>query len=212
MTQLAIYGAGGLGREIALMVQQINDKRRQWDVVGFFDDGKKAGDAVEGLTVLGGINDLNKMQSPLSVSVAIADPAVRKTIVSKITNPVISYPVLIHPTALQGSADNVFGQGAIVTANCILTTGITLGDFVIVNLAVTIGHDVRIGNHTAIMPGANISGNVTIGDGTLIGTGAKILQNLTIGNNSKIGAGAVITKNFGNGATVIGVPGKLKSR
>ena len=207
---LAIYGAGGLGREIALMIEQINADKKQWNMLGFFDDGKNAGEMIDHLPVLGGMREINNFKSALSVVVALADSFVRKAVVSKVKNDRIDYPVIIHPGAIKGSSSNRMGQGCIITAGCILTTGISLGDFVIINLATTIGHDVTIGNYSSVMPGCNISGNVKIGENTLIGTGVQVLQNLSIGNGCRVGAGAVITKKFGDGLTVIGVPGKAK--
>jgi sugar O-acyltransferase (sialic acid O-acetyltransferase NeuD family) len=209
---LAIYGAGGFGREMALMVAQINAVRRQWQVIGFFDDGKKAGETIDGLKVLGGIDTLNKWDKPLAVVIALADSPVRKAVIEKITNKSIEFPVLIHPMGLAGSAGNKFGKGTIITAGCILTTRIELKDFVIINLSTTIGHDVTIGSYTSVMPGCNISGGVTIGEGNLIGTGVKILQYLSIGNNCKIGAGAVVTKPVLSGKTVIGIPAKEEEK
>jgi serine acetyltransferase len=100
------------------------------------------------------------------------------------------------------------GEGTIVTAGNHMTTGISLGRFVIVNLACTLGHDVTIRDFSTIMPGSNISGYVSIGEGTLIGTGAKVLQHLVIGNNSKIGAGAVVTRNVGDNIVAVGVPAR----
>ena len=207
---LAIYGAGGFGREMALMVEQVNAVRKQWNPIGFFDDGKKVGERIDALPVLGGVDALNQWKTPLAVVMALADAPVRKAVVEKITNKEIDFPVLIHPNSLAGSAGNRFGRGTLITAGCILTTGIELEDFVIINLSTTIGHDVRIGSFTSVMPGCNISGGVTIGDGTLVGTGTQILQYLSVGDNCKIGAGAVVTKAVKNGTTVMGVPAKEK--
>ena len=39
--KIAIYGAGGFGREVALMLQQMNKAEAEWDIIGFYDDGKK---------------------------------------------------------------------------------------------------------------------------------------------------------------------------
>lgn len=50
---------------------------------------------------------------------------------------------------------------------------------------------------------------ITIGDNCYIGTGATILGPVSIGNNVTIGAGAVITKDIPDGATVVGVPGRV---
>lgn len=207
---LAIYGAGGFGREMALMVEQMNADKKSWNVIGFFDDGKRGGEIVDGLRVLGGIDELNQWKNPLAVIVALADPAIRCDVVGNIENDHIEFPVMIHPRSSPGSRGNKYGKGTLITAGCILTTGITLGDFVIVNLSSTIGHDVKMGNYTSVMPGCNISGGVTIGEGSLIGTGAQVLQYLDIGNNCKIGAGAVVTKSVAGHQTFIGIPAKAR--
>jgi sugar O-acyltransferase (sialic acid O-acetyltransferase NeuD family) len=212
MHDLAIYGAGGLGRETSLMVQQINDHKRQWNVLGFFDDGKPAGSRVEDLPVLGGIGELNAITSSLAVAVAIANPQIRREVVSRIKTPHARFPVLIHPQAQTGSTANIFKRGTIITAGVIVTTGISFDEFVIINLATTIGHDVSIGAFTSVLPGCRIAGNVQVGEEVLLGTGATILQNLKIGTKSKVGAGSVVIEDVLPDTTVVGVPAKLVNR
>jgi sugar O-acyltransferase (sialic acid O-acetyltransferase NeuD family) len=208
---LAIYGAGGFGREMTLMVELMNSVKNEWNLIGFFDDGKRIGELVDYLPVLGGITEINVWKRPLALVMGLADSVTRRVVVEKIENEKIDFPVMIHPQSLAGSSRNKFGRGTLVTGGCILTTGIVLEDFVIINLLCTVGHDVRIGKYTSVMPGCNISGAVTIGECNLIGTGAKILQNLSIGNHCKIGAGAVVTKPVKDGKTVVGVPAREKS-
>ena len=41
MKNIAIYGAGGFGREVACLLNIINEKEPTWNLVGFFDDGKE---------------------------------------------------------------------------------------------------------------------------------------------------------------------------
>lgn len=38
MKDIAIYGAGGFGREVASLIKRINRIENQWNFVGFFDD------------------------------------------------------------------------------------------------------------------------------------------------------------------------------
>jgi sugar O-acyltransferase (sialic acid O-acetyltransferase NeuD family) len=207
MHDLAIFGAGGFGREVALMIRQINQHQRTWNLLGFYDDGKRKGDEVDGLIVLGGIEDVKRRNEPLNIVVGIADPSLRKKIVAAIDRDGISFPVIIHPSVIAGDTKiNRFGRGSIITAGCILTTAITLGDFVILNLATTIGHDVRIGSYTSLMPACNISGFVTIGERAYLGTRAVVLPKVTLGDGCIVGSGAVVTKAVDAATTVMGVP------
>ncbi len=206
MKNIVIYGAGGLGRETALVLRQINSKGEEWNILGFYDDALLRGHIVDRFAVLGGLNDLNDVKEDLNVVVSISNPMARKSVVERITNRRINYPVIIHPSCQPGDDNNRFGQGCILTAGVILTTGITLDEFVIINLSATVGHDARIGKYSSLMPGCSISGNVGVGEGSMIGTGARILQNLNIGKNCKVGAGAVVTQNFGDGKTIVGIP------
>ncbi len=206
-SDIAIFGAGGFGRETAFMIRQINDVKPVWNLVGFYDDALPIGSEVAGLKILGGLTKLNAASEKISLVVAVADPLARKRIVHGITNDNIDFPVLTHPHNFLGDdTTNQFGRGCIIAAGNILTINIHLEEFVIINLACTIGHDVTIGSFSTVMPGSNISGNVSIGESTLIGSGACVLQNVTIGNNCKIGAGAVVIKGSREGVTLVGVP------
>lgn len=41
MKKIAIFGAGGFGREVATMIQQINFVDKKWTFIGFFDNSSK---------------------------------------------------------------------------------------------------------------------------------------------------------------------------
>ncbi|MFZ1809435.1 MAG: acetyltransferase [Cyclobacteriaceae bacterium] len=203
MKSITIYGAGGFGRETALLIHQINDKNPTWNITGFFDDGLPKNNVVDGLPVLGGMLEAKNHKEAMVI--AVADPATRKQIAAQLNDK--HFPVIVHPTALLGATQyNSMERGCIITAGVMLTTHIRLAEFCIVNLGATIGHDVMMGAYTTIMPGCSISGNVTIGQGVLLGTGARMLQNINIGEGATIGAGAVVTKPCPPGATWVGVP------
>ena len=206
MRDLVIYGAGGFGRETALLVEQINANERQWNLIGFYDDNIAKGVDVDSLPILGGLKDAQGRTAKTSLIIAIADPAIREVVANALDTHAYDFPTLIPPGAMPGRSSNRLGKGSIVTAGCVLTTGITIEDFCIINLSTTIGHDVTVGAFSTVMPGCNISGNVLIGRGCMIGTGVQMLQNLRLGKSCKVGAGAVVTKNFGDFATVVGVP------
>jgi acetyltransferase-like isoleucine patch superfamily enzyme len=84
-----------------------------------------------------------------------------------------------------------------------------VGDYNIINLDCTVGHEVQVGNFVTINPGVNVSGNVIIDDCVSIGTGSQLLQGKRIGSNSIIGAGAVVTTDIPEKCTAVGVPAKI---
>lgn len=205
MKDIVIIGAGGFGRETALMISQMNS---DWRIIGFYDDQINKDEEVMGFKVLGPIKLLNKITDSLSVAVAIANPQTRARIVTKLTNSKIEFPVLVHPSANVGHSSNKVMRGSIITAGVILTSGISVGEFSIINLTTTVGHDCSIGSFASIMPQCSLAGNVTLGDRTFIGTGARVLQGLSIGDDAIVGAGAIVTKNIDKNITVVGVPAK----
>jgi sugar O-acyltransferase (sialic acid O-acetyltransferase NeuD family) len=207
LKDIAIVGAGGFGKETLVMINQINAINLQWQVTGFYDDGVAAGGIVAGLPVLGNLDALKRIDQELAVVVAVGDPKVKRSLVERIQQSNLYFPTLIHPVATIG--ENIkAGAGCIITAGCRLTIDIALGDFVLLNLNTTVGHDVHIGSFTSVMPGVHLSGYVQVGEEVLIGTGASVLQNVTIGNRSVVGAGAVVNKNVEPSRTVAGVPAR----
>jgi sugar O-acyltransferase (sialic acid O-acetyltransferase NeuD family) len=205
--RIFIYGAGGFGREVALLLRQCNGAHHRWDIAGFLDDGVTKGSVVDGLKVHGGAEEL-KVMEPASLVIAVADPSIRMKIVLSLP-PVWKTPPVVHPLCNVGDGQrNRFGRGCILAAGSQFTTGVNIGEFVIVNLNCTVGHDVELGSFCSVMPGAHLSGNVRVGEVTLVGTGAMVLQNLTIGKGCRVGAGAVVTRSLGDGVTAVGIPAR----
>jgi len=209
MKDIVIVGAGGFGREVKMLIDQINGASPKYSVLGFYDDSVPKGTLINGLKVLGSIFDLDQVTKSTAVAIAIGAPKSKKAIVAQLTNPLLYFPKLIHPSVILGISDEAIGKGVIICAGNIITVNITIGDFVILNLGCTIGHDTNIGNYCAFMPQVNIAGEVSLGEAVYGGMGAGIINQVTIGDNVTLGAGTIVVKDLPSNCLVVGIPGKI---
>ena len=207
---LALVGAGGLGREIALLVHQINELNGPtWDLRGFYDDRPPATPTVGGLPYLGPVADLNAVASPLAVAVAVGSSAARAAVVARLTSPQLSFPALVHPeVALRPAQRIALGAGCLVQRGCLLTCDITLGRFVLLNLGCTLGHDSVLEDFCSLMPHANVGGGAHLETGVYLGTNATLIHQVRVGAQTTVGAGAVVVRDLPARCTAVGVPAK----
>jgi sugar O-acyltransferase (sialic acid O-acetyltransferase NeuD family) len=209
MKNIVIIGAGGFGREVKVLLDDINKIQSTYTFLGFYDDGIEKGTLVNGFKVLGGISELNNLSSSTYVAVAIGAPDTKRKILEQLKNPNLKFPTLIHPSVISSDDLVSIGKGCIICAGTIITCNIEIQDFVILNLMCTVGHDTVIKKYSSAMPSVNISGEVIIHQGVYIGTGAKIINQLEIGENTVVGAGAVVSKSLPSNCTAIGIPAKV---
>ncbi len=213
MKDIAIFGAGGFGREVACLIISINNhiecEDDHWNLIGFFDDVKEKGFKTEFGEVLGGMTELNLWRTPIAIAIGIGSPRAVKAISGKITNERVSFPNLISPDVTFYDKESVkFGKGNIVCSQCLISCNVKIGNFNIFNNFITIGHDVVMDDYNSIMPAARISGNVSLGECNFIGVASIVLQTMKIGDNTTVGAGSVIMRKTKDGCTYVGNPAK----
>ena len=186
MKDIAIFGAGGFGREVACLIELINKGKPTWNIIGFFDDNVALrGTKNEYGTILGGIEQLNEY----------------------IHNENIWYPNLFAPSTLFLDKNNIkFGHGNIVCSQCIFSCNINIGNFNIFNGLITVGHDATIGSYNSFMPAVRISGEVKIGEVNFFGCSSFVLQQVKIGDNTTIGVNSAVLRKTKDGCTYIGNP------
>ena len=209
MNNIAIYGGGGFGREVACMIHAINRVKPTWDLVGYIDDGLPAGTNNYYANVVGNLGTLNSYPEPLAVVMAIADPNILENLTQKITNRHIFFPNLIAPDVLFFDENSVeWGYGNIVGFGVRVSCGVKFGNFNLLNGCVSIGHDVIVGDYNVMQPETRISGETVIGNSNFFGARSLVLQRLRIGMHTRIGAGSVVMRKTEDGKLYFGNPAK----
>ena len=209
MKDIAIYGAGGLGREVACLLKRINAEiKPTWNLVGFFDDGKQIGEPVSHFgKVLGGMNELNAWPTKLNVALCFGAPTTLAKVSNLITNPKINFPnIIASDFEISDPSTFKIGKGNIITTHCGVSTNVSIGDFNLLNGGVAFGHDVKTGNHNVFMPGVRISGEVTIGSRCLFGAGSFIKQVLDIPDDETLSPLSALLTRPKQGSLYMGNP------
>jgi sugar O-acyltransferase (sialic acid O-acetyltransferase NeuD family) len=212
-TPIVVVGAGGFGRETIDIIEAINQDYAcpKFDLLGVVDD-KPAQHNVErlqarGIRHLGPIREWIESGESAHYVIAIGSSALRRRIAAPFDEAGKIAATVAHPLATFGSSVSV-GRGSIICAGVRVTTNVSIGSFVHVNLNTTIGHDCVIGDFVTVNPSVAISGDCTIGAEVMLGVSSVVLQGLTVGAGSTVGASACVVKNVAPDVVVKGVPAR----
>ncbi len=139
-------------------------------------------------------------------TLGVGHPAMRRALAARLRALGGVLTSVVSPRATIGQFGNAVGAGCSIMSGAVLTSDITLGEGVLVNLNCTVGHDVVVQYYCGLSPGVHLSGHVALGAGCALGTGAVVLPGIRIGEGSVIGAGSVVTKNVPANVIAAGNP------
>jgi len=212
---IVIIGAGGFAREVRWLLSELAGGP-DYEFIGYaVSDCGRLGPHDSRDEVLGDFDWLASHRDRFSaLAFGIGNPGAKDRIAQQLDGlvPGVEWPSLVHASVRIDRPSARLGRGVVVCAGVLATVNVALGDFAMVNLGCTLGHESIIGRCGVLNPTVNISGGVTVGERVLIGTGAQVLQYVTIGDDATIGAGAVVTRAVPDGATVVGIPAKPVQR
>ena len=130
MKDIVIIGAGGFGREVAWLIERINNENPTWKIKGFIDDNEQLwGKQEDNYKVLGGTDYLKNCGEIYAVC-AVGSASVRKRIVSKFQNSKVKFATVIDPTVIISDRVQI-GEGTIICAGTIITVDVKIGNYVI---------------------------------------------------------------------------------
>lgn len=206
MKKLLILGAGGHGK----VILDLSLRADRWDEISFLDD-RDIGTHILGYSLIGKIKDYIDYREYTHAIVAIGNNDTRLRLTKELVEIGYEVPTLIHPSAIVSPFSRI-GVGSVVLPQAVIHTSAQIGSAVIINSGAIIEHDCQIDDGVHLSPRATLGGGVKIGEKSWIGMGANIIQEMSIGREVTIGAGSVVINHVGDGALVVGVPGKMKER
>jgi sugar O-acyltransferase (sialic acid O-acetyltransferase NeuD family) len=199
---LAIFGAGGFGREVYAYAVDAG-----LPVAGFVDDTP---DPLSGYdlptTVLGALSSIGDVAS-YDFVVALGDAGNREKVYRRLRERRATFVSVVHPTAYVASSAMV-GEGCVVAPFAMVGAHATVGANVALNTYASVGHDSVIGDHCVFSPYSAVNGNVTLGAAVFLGSAAIVTPGRHVGRASKISVGAAVTRDVEAGSLVAGNPAK----
>jgi len=103
----------------------------------------------------------------------------------------------------------VLGDGALLQAGCVVTTGVRVGAHVHLNVGATVSHDCVLEDYATLAPGVHAAGGAEFGEGCDVGVGASILPGRRLGAWSIVGGGALVDHDVPAATVVAGVPARV---
>jgi len=204
--KLLIIGAGSVGKFIAYNGNQFT---QTFEIIGFLDDDvSKHNTVIAGFPVLGFIEKLNEFSGKgIALVLGIAFPMVKKKLFDFYQDLSFDFPNLIAKTAWF-SDGVIFGTGCIIYPGTTINYETAIGDFVVINMNCSLGHNCTIQSFSSMAPGVNLGGNTHVGKCVEIGIGASTVQSIFIGDNATVGGQAMVVSNVSEFDVVIGIPAK----
>jgi len=212
---LVIFGSGGISREVAKLVEDINrnSPSKVFDLLGFVEkDASHIGESVQNTKIISSddlFQEFAKHFGCLGVVIPQGVPNIKTRIYNKLMEHQarnLVFPNLIHPTVDTENIRLEICIGNIISKNSLISIDVKIGNFNLINANVNIGHDVVIGDFCVINSLTMIAGSVEICNGVTIGAGSSIYQGLKIGKDAVVGMGSSVITNVPEKTTAMGVP------
>lgn len=206
---LAIYGAGGLGKEI--FDTAISRSSEKYEMIVFIDDNEKIHDFY-GSTVY----TFERFQDNFNVHecrviIGVGEPSTRALLYEKIMNSGYCITSVIHSSAIISSTSKI-GNGTYIGPLSFISSDASVGHNIIIQPNAMIGHDVNIGDSSVIGPNSAIAGACNIGSRSYIGMNACVEQKRAIGDDVIIGMSSCVTRDIPSEVIAMGYPARVISK
>lgn len=197
---LAIYCAGGMGREVLDLARSVN----RWEQIVFVDD-------VTSQRVCNGapvyrFSEIKCFKDNIEFVIANGEPSARNLLYDKVKQANYGLTKIISSHCDISSSSNI-GKGCILFQSRI-SPNVCIEDNVAIEFGVDIGHDAVIGKHVVLNSMSFIGGYTHIGERTYIAPGALLKDRISVGRDVIVGLGAVVVRDVLDKSVVVGNPAR----
>jgi sugar O-acyltransferase (sialic acid O-acetyltransferase NeuD family) len=207
MKDLIILGIGPHAREMADIVEQINQVQATWNLLGFIAATTQAdlvGQYLSGLPVLGIYNDVARLSQAQPYAVAYFAPEYGSDTTGCPPQRVVS---LIAPSAFVARTVQL-GAGCVIYPNCFIGYNAVLGERVFMLSGSVVNHDDRLEDNVTLCTNVSLAGSVQVETGCYLGQACTVRQFVRIGRDSLIGMGSVVLEDVPANSVMVGNPAR----
>ncbi|WP_165249485.1 acetyltransferase [Adlercreutzia sp. ZJ141] len=208
LKKLVLLGAGGMGREVAQLVERINAVSLTYELLGFVDDAVFDPDTkLNGYSVLGSSKWLINHRDEVLCTCTVGHAATRAKLQASLASRGVVFESIVAPD-VEIPSSTAIGPGCVFYPGVSMSVNCEIGRGVLLNSGVTVGHDSTIGDFASVMPSTGISGNCHIGRRVNIGGHAFLVPGRKVGDDATVAAGSIVFSNVRKGTTVLGNPAR----
>jgi sugar O-acyltransferase (sialic acid O-acetyltransferase NeuD family) len=197
VSRIAIFGTGGMGRELADVIETAGTSEFVFVV-----------DTPEG--PINGIEVISpaQLRDDDRLVVALGSSTDRRAVVDRFAGR--KFATVVSSNARVSRFASV-GEGSAICDFAVINSGAVVGRHFQANVYAQLSHDCLVGDFVTFAPHVSCNGWVQIGDEAYVGAGAVIrngspARRLKIGAGAVIGMGAIVTADVAPGALVVGNP------
>jgi sugar O-acyltransferase (sialic acid O-acetyltransferase NeuD family) len=211
MTQrLVVLGGPGDGLSVAEAIRHVATASGSVSLAGFLNDVLPRGTILQGVPVLGKLDDWRELDEDLRFVPAlqrVKDMPGRVRRVEGLGIPDDRWGVVIHPSAVI-SSDAEIGVGSFILSCATIQPAARVGRFAGVRSGSMLGHHCTIGDHASVGPNATMCGRSILHEAAHLGPGAVLMDAKVMGRYSVAGIGAAVTKDVADFCIVFGNPAR----
>ena len=205
---LVIVGAGGFGREVHVMLDDVYPAER-YRFKGFLADETNELAAALGPT-LGSPEDYQPQPNDRLI-LAIGYMDARQRLTRHLEDRGAVFADFIHPRAFIAKNARI-GNGAVIFPFAVVSNAASLGDHVHLNYYASVGHDAKVGRCSLLAPYATMNGFSSLGEAVYLSTHSTVVVNKHVADHAKVSANSTVQHDVPAHAFVFGVPGRVMQK